>query len=209
MKLKKIASLALAGIMAVSMLAGCKDNPSSSSEPTNPVTPADIVSVVDKAIEDYNSDLTVDVKTINTMNTRLEKLFEDNVYSELAAKSYTLITDELKDVFGVNGMTNMMNNAPTNDIKGVKADASATNYFYAIIPVEHVSSATAVEKAANIIADKMTGVDNEFRKTDGGTDKSYTASYTMYVSQLNATKTGDSSVPVVIVVMKQTVAQKV
>ena len=36
MKLKKIASLALAGIMAVSMLAGCKDNPSSSSEPTTP-----------------------------------------------------------------------------------------------------------------------------------------------------------------------------
>ena len=38
MKLKKIASLALAGIMAVSMLAGCKDG-SSSSEPTNPVVP--------------------------------------------------------------------------------------------------------------------------------------------------------------------------
>ena len=39
MKLKKIASLALAGIMAVSMLAGCKDggnsNSGSSSENTN------------------------------------------------------------------------------------------------------------------------------------------------------------------------------
>ena len=38
MKLKKIASLALAGIMAVSMLAGC--NGSSSSTPTEPETPA-------------------------------------------------------------------------------------------------------------------------------------------------------------------------
>ena len=37
MKLKKIASLALAGIMAVSMLAGCGE--AASSEPTNPVTP--------------------------------------------------------------------------------------------------------------------------------------------------------------------------
>ena len=39
MKLKKIASLMLAGIMAVSMLAGCKDNGSSSTpnEPTEPV----------------------------------------------------------------------------------------------------------------------------------------------------------------------------
>ena len=41
MKLKKIASLALAGIMAVSMLAGCKDG-SSSSTPTEPdVNPVD------------------------------------------------------------------------------------------------------------------------------------------------------------------------
>ena len=42
MKLKKIASLALAGIMAVSMLAGCKDggngNSGSSSEGTNPTS---------------------------------------------------------------------------------------------------------------------------------------------------------------------------
>ena len=42
MKLKKIASLALAGIMAVSMLAGCKDggkkNGSSSSR--TPIPPA-------------------------------------------------------------------------------------------------------------------------------------------------------------------------
>ena len=42
MKLKKIASLALAGIMAVSMLAGCKDggnsNSGSSSTPTTPAS---------------------------------------------------------------------------------------------------------------------------------------------------------------------------
>ena len=42
MKLKKIASLALAGIMAVSMLAGCKDNPTSTvaHQPVTPVTGA-------------------------------------------------------------------------------------------------------------------------------------------------------------------------
>ena len=52
MKLKKIASLALAGIMAVSMLAGCKDNPSSSSEPTNPVNPvtSDVADAVNKLL---------------------------------------------------------------------------------------------------------------------------------------------------------------
>ena len=40
MKLKKIASLMLAGVMAVSMLAGCSNGPAT-SEPTNPVEPVD------------------------------------------------------------------------------------------------------------------------------------------------------------------------
>ena len=44
MKLKKIASLALAGIMAVSMLAGCKSNPADPETPTDPTTPASGVS---------------------------------------------------------------------------------------------------------------------------------------------------------------------
>ena len=44
MKLKKIASLALAGIMAVSMLAGCKDGSSSSSSSSENTTPATGVS---------------------------------------------------------------------------------------------------------------------------------------------------------------------
>src|SRR5699024_6876307 len=39
MKLKKIASLALAGIMAVSMLAGCKSNPADPETPNEPTTP--------------------------------------------------------------------------------------------------------------------------------------------------------------------------
>ena len=40
MKLKKIASLMLAGIMAVSMLAGCKGESNSNSTPNQPETPA-------------------------------------------------------------------------------------------------------------------------------------------------------------------------
>ena len=46
MKLKKIASLMLAGIMAVSMLAGCKD--AASSKPTDPEVP-EVTPVVDAA----------------------------------------------------------------------------------------------------------------------------------------------------------------
>ena len=56
MKLKKIASLMLAGVMAVSMLAGCgESSSSSSSEPTNPVTPVatGIADAVNAARNDY------------------------------------------------------------------------------------------------------------------------------------------------------------
>ena len=62
MKLKKIASLALAGIMAVSMLAGCKDggnsNSGSSSENTN--TTSNVTeSVLAKSSKAVNNVLTV------------------------------------------------------------------------------------------------------------------------------------------------------
>ena len=53
MKLKKIASLALAGIMAVSMLAGCNAASSSSSENTAPAT-----GLVGKVIENLSEDVT-------------------------------------------------------------------------------------------------------------------------------------------------------
>ena len=67
MKLKKIASLALAGIMAVSMLAGCKTGSSSNSDSTV-VTPVDnsVVTYVNgemdakqKAILTFSSDATL------------------------------------------------------------------------------------------------------------------------------------------------------
>ena len=45
MKLKKIASLALAGIMAVSMLAGCSTANVEPEQPENPETPASSAAV--------------------------------------------------------------------------------------------------------------------------------------------------------------------
>ena len=59
MKLKKIASLALAGIMAVSMLAGCSTsgNGNSGSSSEVPVTPSDDVAAVVNAQLDNNADV--------------------------------------------------------------------------------------------------------------------------------------------------------
>ena len=68
MKLKKIASLALAGIMAVSMLAGCKDgtsqeDPSSSSQVPTTSKPAEyanyMLSDMEKSIFAFTSSSTL------------------------------------------------------------------------------------------------------------------------------------------------------
>ena len=55
MKLKKIASLMLAGVMAVSMLAGCNTTSNQPQEPTNPIQPGTdgISAAVETRVADY------------------------------------------------------------------------------------------------------------------------------------------------------------
>ena len=205
MKLKKIASLALAGIMAVSMLAGCKDggNGNSGSSSSEQTTATGIVATVDKAIKDYNSGLTVTVKESGVMNTRLEKLFKDYVYSELTADNYKLIEEDMESVFNA---TNWKEVDSTSFLKetynpGINANAG-TYHAWMVLPVEKVSSATAQVKAANAIAEAFDGVKNTFASNVSGAGKTFNNTYTLYVSQLNATKPGDSSVPVVVAVLE-------
>ena len=79
MKLKKIASLALAGIMAVSMLAGCKDGGngnggSSSSEPTNPATGISTIFYNELSKAAQNS---LKMSDSSELNNALTKIIED------------------------------------------------------------------------------------------------------------------------------------
>ena len=53
MKLKKIASLMLAGVMAVSMLAGCNTNAVDPEDPTDPETPVVIEGDISAGVESY------------------------------------------------------------------------------------------------------------------------------------------------------------
>ena len=101
MKLKKIASLALAGIMAVSMLAGCKDggngnNGSSSSEPTNPATGISTIFYNELSKAAQNS---LEMSDSSDLNNALTKIIEDldtndirGAYSTDATYSNTLST---------------------------------------------------------------------------------------------------------------------
>ena len=124
MKLKKIASLMLAGIMAVSMLAACgegKGNSSSSSSSSQPTTTG-VVAAVENAIKAKNSGLTVSVKESTPLNLQLKALFdqEENTYEKL------MTTD------GLNTIRATMNNVFGWDIKhhGVSLPADSGYRVY-------------------------------------------------------------------------------
>ncbi|OUN66645.1 hypothetical protein B5G12_14190 [Faecalibacterium sp. An58] len=116
MKLKKIASLALAGIMAVSMLAGCKDG-SSSSTPTEPD-----VNPVDSSLANYvNSEL--DAKYTNIL-----KLSADSTLDSALSKAAAMIDENELKATSTNWIT--QGSAIQNSfIEMVKADTCDFNDF--------------------------------------------------------------------------------
>ena len=71
MKLKKIASLALAGIMAVSMLAGCKSNPADPENPTAPETTTGIVAAVNNG-QDKTNEVKVNFTSSSALTNALK-----------------------------------------------------------------------------------------------------------------------------------------
>ena len=94
MKLKKIASLALAGVMAASMLAGCQttsnDQPTQPEEPTTPVTgySAKLEAAMSKNAQD-NIDLTDDAD----LNAALEKAVGNIGYNVITGGFFGQMTD--------------------------------------------------------------------------------------------------------------------
>ena len=219
MKLKKIASLMLAGIMAVSMLTACGEGANEIVDPNpNPApSTSDVVSTVDEAIKAYNSKATVEVVESAKMNTRVDELVEKYSYQELKDKN--IIVRNLKSIFD-----QKMEELP-EQLNAADLTLGGDNWYYAIVDAGAVSGTTAMVKAANQIADQIDGLKDEFI-VEGGhyywvggfynsthiwieDDTSYTADYTMYVYQVNATKAGDSSVPLTIAVLHTTTSQKV
>ena len=221
MKLKKIASLMLAGVMAVSMLAGCSGNSTIDDNNTDndnqgDVSTSSVVSAIDDAIKTY-SDATVEVKESAFLNTRLESLTENWSYQELT--NYELVEKNLQSIFG-NEMTEL---SIMKDKDLVEIARDGEKWYYDIVTVDKVSGTTPLVKAANQIAPKLAGLKDEYICSEltgwkgpgwgnhGSVmvDVSYTADYTMYVSQVTSTKTGDTALPVFIVVLQAKAAQKV
>ena len=239
MKLKKILSLAAAGVMAVSMLTACGEGANEIVDPTPNPTPSasTVVSTFEDAIKAH-SKATVDVVESEKLNARIDAINDKLTYAEMMpnGEADEDFVDAIESAFGVNEMTNLM--------EGDKPAAleCGPHWYYAVVDAGAVSGTTALNWAANEIADRMSDLEDEYirdefmtgvgggivvggrynKKPDhhgrpgtvvGGVvfeqNVAHTADYTMFVKQVNMTATGDTEVPITIAVLKVNVAEKV
>ena len=204
MKLKKIASLMLAGIMAVSMLAGCGEGAKDNTNPPASSTPAssNIVSTIENAISAENSALDITVAENRALATAMDK------YTEDYTKVYQTVDEDdirrcvLENVF----KTELKGNDPAayklvdgTDALTTTVRAGETYYRYAVISKgADVSASDNLTLAANTIAGALKDLTNVVTNKDG--DSLYNA-YTLYVYEGSMVNSSDKDVPYVIAVL--------
>ena len=237
MKLKKILSLAAAGVMAVSMLTACGEGANEIVDPTPNPTPSasTVVSTFEDAIKAH-SKATVNVVESEKLNARIDAINDDLTYAEMMPNGVASdgFVDAIESAFGEKDkMINLMENDKPAALE------CGTHWYYAIVDAGAVSGTTALNWAANEIADRMSALEDEYIRDElmhgvgagvvvGGRRKpapsrpgtvvggvvfeqnvAHTADYTMFVKQVNMTATGDTEVPITIAVLKVNVAEKV
>ena len=201
MKLKKIASLMLAGIMAVSMLAGCKsgsaDNGNAGSSSSQPTTTG-VVAAVDAGIKSWNKGLTVSVESSKNMDAAIADLFKK---SENKKVSDAEIVKVLNDVFGSN-MKNNVNGALLTSTNFTSAPAinDANRYRFVIIPVTKANGDVNTY-AGNIIGAGISELGLKNVVDDDTGAKKVDVDYTLYVTAEQATMADNSVGTYVIGVM--------
>ena len=238
MKLKKILSLAAAGVMAVSMLTACGEGASEIVDPTPNPTPSasTVVSTFEDAIKAH-SKATVNVVESEKLNARIDAINDKLTYAEMmpGGEVSDNFVNAIESAFGENDMKDLM-----DDDKPAALECG-THWYYAVVDAGAVSGTTALNWAANEIADRMSDLEDEYIRDEfmtgvgggivvGGRYKkpdhhgrpgtvvggvvfeqnvAHTADYTMFVKQVNMTATGDTEVPITIAVLKVNVAEKV
>ena len=195
MKLKKIASLALAGIMAVSMLAGCKSNPADPENPTNPETTTGIVaamnngqSATNKIKVTFSSDASVEAG----MTAALKALGDSaattnaNTLTELVASRTGITTD-----VGMSIVSDPDDETDGNLDDADKVDGKVITGL-TVFRVDDVLTETAAERKAvsqidAIIANlpDTTFVDNKTSAGTGNGEKYADYSYTGTINMVS------------------------
>ena len=176
MKLKKIASLALAGIMAVSMLAGCNGSSSSNTtEPENPVVPttSGIAQYLNDMMSSTHKDLiSFDESTAFRSNV-LSVATDSSVItpnmivsaSDTTATKNTAVAGKIIEKY-TNGTYNSSNDF--NTWAGMTpTDASGVEYFVTSYVVDGDVNELTV---ADLIYSDLTGNLNALKSQVGGED---------------------------------------
>ena len=216
MKLKKIASLALAGIMAVSMLAGCKDG-SSSSEPTNPVTPVTgAASVVNGELDKNADDISFADNAVLTnlltnyyKENRIDSSVWNGNHSSLQNVGDTGLWDAVDGILGLNS-SNRAIQSGVNTRKTSNGSTTYCNIYW--INNDFVTR----EDALRMVGQEMDALtlpgDNEYVSVNyPATNKPATHdySYTGSVAAIEAeSEGGTESVWVIAVTVTQTATHK-
>ena len=160
MKLKKIASLALAGIMAVSMLAGCKDggnsnSGSSSSEPTASTGYTASVLAKTNLAKDF-----VDGKDDSKLDAMVSAIAEKKVsYTYGTGYSLNRLTDQNAWDMAEKLMTGAMTGTGMYDLQGHTALTTPTEgndgVYYALYYIENKYADNLVD---SLVADKLDSI---------------------------------------------------
>ena len=223
MKLKKIASLMLAGVMAVSMLAGCgESSSSSSSEPTNPVTPVatGIADAVNAARNDYAKNA---LKLTYNESSSLAEILQT-----VAQDKYGKDSKAVKEIAGPDGYADAveaknsdMYSKISSKLAGGAVEADWTNVAtlakgtHKYVRIFTVGGNYSIQAAGNMIAANATGASelnslvDKMPLHDNNADPNLKASYTADIAAVKVTSNVDSKVNawVIAVVYTQTVAE--
>ena len=145
MKLKKIASLALAGIMAVSMLTACGEGTSNSGDDNDDTI---VVPVDDSLATAVNSELSAAVKNTLpiTADANLEaalKAVADKIATADLKNNKFIVSSDAKDVRHLMGLDDDASltvhtdgDYDNNPVDGVEADWTDWKYFTAVDSVK-------------------------------------------------------------------------
>ena len=207
MKLKKIASLMLAGIMAVSMLAACgegKDNANTPASST-PVTSSTLVSDAENAVKKLNDTLTISVGQSDKLAEQIDKKVNDpssTITSVASLDIDTIVTNVFgnsncgsNDVYkffdtGMSGDVSVYTQAPAR--KDGDKVVMYNVYSNGVITAEACRTA-----AMNQLAECMENVSNSFTATAGEMSNDYT----MYVYEGSVKNASNKVIPYVLTVL--------
>ena len=203
MKLKKIASLALAGIMAVSMLTACGEGTGNNTNPpasSTPTTSAGLVSDVEDAIKDLNNTLTISVGENDAVENYITKWTEQ---IPVTASDLTNTNAEtlVEAVFNVTDAYNFYQTGVDGDLGPNVNHAARTDgqkfVYYNLYTYGAVTADACRTQAVNDIAKCMENVRNDF-SANGTTLRN---DYTMYVYEGSVIDTSNKVNPYVLVVL--------